>query len=130
MNDKANKKQSPATKGGELSTLEWLRDYGDRQFNDGMNALHVEILNMHEKWKNEAMDDPEIKQELNSKGVLKGGKEFTDRVMGNSEDANKFREMVNETGIGNNPLFLKFCIRAGKLLDTKTVRRGRRAHAV
>jgi len=95
-------------------------DLGVSRFTDGQEAVRLKVLDeIKEKfgeWEDQSMSDDEIKPYLNDKGKLPKVSEFINRAMGNSDDTKKFLDMAAETGIGFNPLFIKFCIRAGKLM--------------
>lgn len=96
--------------------MQKLVTLGVNKFTDGQEALRLEIKKQYDKWAETSTNDPEIKSELDAEGRVKGSKELINRIMGNADEATEFRKMAQETGIGVNPLFIKFCIRTGKLL--------------
>lgn len=91
----------------------WV-DIGARKFDDGMTAVRLQIAQKFEEWENASRNDDEIKPFLNDSGKLPKVSEMINRAMGN--DTKAFHDMAEETGIGANPLFIKFCIRMSKLM--------------
>jgi len=93
---------------------------GVSRYTDGQEALRIQVLkeikDKFGEWESASMSDEEIKPFLNSGGKLPKVHEFINRAMGNADDTQEFLDMAAETGIGFNPLFIKFCIRAGKLM--------------
>ena len=80
-------------------------DLGLKKIGDGQEAIRLEILKKKMQWESEAQKDPEIM------GNLDHAKRLVDRF-GNEE----LRKTFDDTGIGNNPEFIRFCINAGRAL--------------
>jgi hypothetical protein len=86
--------------------MQKLVDFGSKKIGDGMEALRLETL---KRWREQTENDPDIR----------AGIDHARRLVTNVGDE-KFREefkgMIEETGIGYNPVFVRFCVQAGKLL--------------
>jgi len=91
-------------------------NYGQKRIGDEMEAIRAQIEGKFIEWENASKNDDEIKPFLNEEGKMPKIFEFVNRAMGNPDDTKKFLSMARETGIGVNPLFIKFCIRAHKLM--------------
>jgi hypothetical protein len=85
--------------------LQAIVDYGAKKVGDGMEAVRLEVLRKHQQWRDESEKDPEIT----------GNIDHARRLIKNAGDE-QFVSMIDETGIGNNPTFIRFCIKVGKLL--------------
>ncbi|MDR1514082.1 MAG: hypothetical protein LBS45_00170 [Synergistaceae bacterium] len=86
--------------------MQRLVDFGAKKIGDGMEAMRLEII---KRWRHESEHDSEIT----------AGIDHARRLISNIGDEKfraDFRAMINETGIGDNPLFIRFCIQTGKLL--------------
>jgi hypothetical protein len=84
--------------------LQKFIDLGSKKIGDGMEAMRLKALAMHEEWRKVSESDPEIKEGLPHAIRL------IDRF-GNQE----LRNMLTDTGVGNHREFILFCIRMGKL---------------
>ena len=97
------------TLGNELKLnqqqLQKIVDYGAKKIGDGMEAVRLKAIAMQEEWRKKSMTDPEIS----------AGMEHAQRLVARFGNEN-FKSMMNETGVGNHPEFIKFCIQAGRLL--------------
>ena len=97
--------------------MQQLVSYGAKKIGDGLEAVRLEIM------KQEAMKDEETRkrwrQESESDPEIAAGIDHARRLVANVGDG-KFREefqgFMNETHIGDNPVFIRFCIQAGRLL--------------
>jgi hypothetical protein len=83
-----------------------LVDFGSKKIGDGMEALRLETL---KRWRQETEKDPEI-----SAGIDHARRLVTN--VGDEKFREEFKAMIEETGIGYNPVFVRFCIQAGRLL--------------
>jgi hypothetical protein len=100
--------------------MQKLVDFGAKKIGDGMEAARLEAIRreamkhgeMKERWRRESEDDPEI-----AAGIGHARRLVTGVVnAGDEKFREDFKTMVNETGVGFNPVFIRFCIQAGKLL--------------
>jgi hypothetical protein len=93
------------TLGLNQQQMQTLIDFGAKKIGDGMEAVRLEIFRKREAWREEAQKDPEITKDI----------DHAYRLLKEAGDE-KLKDVFNETGIGDNPVFIRFCIRAGKLL--------------
>ncbi|MDR1019143.1 MAG: hypothetical protein LBL73_00160 [Synergistaceae bacterium] len=86
--------------------MQTLVNYGGKKIGDGMEAARLEIM---KRWQKESENDPEI-----SAGIDHARRLVTN--VGDEKFREEFKSMVDDTGIGYNPVFIRFCIQAGRLL--------------
>jgi hypothetical protein len=89
--------------------MQKLVDYGAKKIGDGMEAVRLEALKKRQEWRTASEKDSEI-----ADGIDHARRLVTS--VGDDKFRTEFRDMMNETGIGDNPVFIRFCIQAGKLL--------------
>ena len=89
--------------------LQKIVTYGAKKIGDGMEAVRLEILKKRQDWRTASEKDPEI-----TNGIDHAKRLVTS--VGDEKFKSEFKEMMDETGIGDNPTFIRFCIQAGKLL--------------
>jgi hypothetical protein len=93
------------TLGLNQQQMQTLVDFGAKKIGDGMEAARLEIFRKRAAWREEAQKDPEIAKDI----------DHAYRLVKEAGDE-ELKTVFNETGIGDNPVFIRFCIRAGKLL--------------
>ena len=104
----------------QAQAQKWV-DAGAKAYGDGMEAVRLTIEQKYREWHDSSLNDDEIKPYINTEGTLKDIPEFIKRVMGNEADSGKFFTFAKESGIGVSPDFIKFCIRARKLMGEATL---------
>jgi hypothetical protein len=84
-----------------------LFEFGASRMSDGMQSVRLEVKKKIDGWRAEAQSDKEI---------MNGGLNEASKLLAMTDDGGKVKDLINETGIGNSAVFIRWCMGLAKLL--------------